>query len=217
MTHATHATRRRPFVGALLVAVSMTVAACAQGAASLSPSVPTSPSTAAPATPSAAPVVSPTPGASDPASAAAACAVTKQTTALPSDRLVDLKVTPGATADTLTFVFGNPSLPGPATPPAGTLEVGQPPYTQAGSGAEIEMTGRHVITVRFTGMSLQNDAGEETYTGPTDLKPGLVALRHAVIYDASEGVIGWYVGYDGPGCLTLTRAGTNVTLKIAHS
>jgi len=53
------------------------------------------------------------------------------------------------------------------------------------------MTGAHVVTVRFTGMSLQNDAGEETYTGLTEVKPGLVALRDAVVYDASEGVIGW--------------------------
>jgi hypothetical protein len=213
----THATRRRPFVDAIFVAVAITAAACTPGAASPGALVPASPSTAPTATPSATPVVSPTPAASVPASSATACAVTRQTTSLPSDRLVGLTVTPGATADTLTFVFGNPSLPGPATPPAGTLEVGQPPYTQAGSGAAIVMTGGHVVTVRFTGMSLQNDAGEETYTGPTEVKPGLVALRDAVVYDASEGVIGWYVGYDGPGCVTLAGAGANVTLTVAHS
>ena len=65
-------------------------------------------------------------------------------------------------------------------------------------------------------MSLQNDAGEETYAGPAEVKPALPALRHAVLYDASEGVVGWYVGYDGPGCVTLARVGTTVTVTIAH-
>jgi len=213
----THATRRLPLVGAIFVAVAMTAAACTPGAASPSASVPASPSTAPTATASATPVVSPTPAASPQPSSASGCAVKPQTMTLPSDRLVNFTASPGDTSDTLTFAFGNQSLPGPSAPPQGALEAARPPYTLAASGATIPIHGDHVITIRFTGMSLQNDAGEETYLGPRGIEEPFPALRHAVVYDETEGVIGWYVGYDGSGCVTLAGAGTNVTLTIAHS
>jgi hypothetical protein len=218
----THPTRRHPIVSAAFVAVALTVVACTQGltssglsataGASASASVSTAPS----ATSSAAPA-DPTPAASARASTASACGVVPQTTMLPSDRLVNLTGTAGAAADTLTFAFGNPSLPGPSTPPQARLEAARPPYTQAGSGATIPLVGRHVVAIRFTGMSLQNDAGEETYTGPRTIEESFKGLRDAVVYDGSEGVIAWYVGYDGPGCVTLARAGASITLTIAHS
>ena len=66
-------------------------------------------------------------------------------------------------------------------------------------------------------MSLQNDAGEEMFTGPTEVKPDLPALRQAVRFDASEGVIGWYIGYDGSGCVALGQDGTTLTVTIDHS
>ena len=47
----------------------------------------------------------------------------------------------------------------------------------------------------------QNDAGQETYGGPPAINPDLPALKQAVLFDASEGAIGWYVGYAGDGCL----------------
>jgi hypothetical protein len=146
----------------------------------------------------------------------AACATLPSTGVLPSDRFVDLEVAGGASADRLTFVFGNPSLPGPAAPPQGSLDVAQPPYTQAGSGATIRMTGDRVVEVRFSGMSIANDVGQPTYSGPEEVKPALAALRHAVLFDASEGIVGWYVGYDGSGCLELVRNGNKVTLVIPH-
>ena len=65
------------------------------------------------------------------------------------------------------------------------------------------MIGEHVLALRFTGMSLSNDVGQPTYDGPRELKPDLEALRHAVLFDASEGIVGWYIGYDGSGCPTL--------------
>ena len=58
-------------------------------------------------------------------------------------------------------------------------------------------------------MSLQNDAGEETYTGAREMRTDdpSRSLRHVVIFDESEGQIGWYIGYDGPACVTLGREG----------
>jgi hypothetical protein len=78
------------------------------------------------------------------------------------------------------------------------------------------MIGDHVVQVRFSGMSLANDVGQPTYAGPEEVRPTLEALRHAALFDASEGIIGWYVGYDGSGCLELVRNGDNVTLVIGH-
>jgi hypothetical protein len=152
-----------------------------------------------------------------PSTSAAACVPEPQTIGLPSDRLVDVAVTPGTTSDLLTFIFGDASLPGPAAPPVGTLETAPPPYTMAGSGVPIQIEGAHIVAIRFTGMSLQNDAGQETYTGLPEVTPRLPALRHAVMFDASEGVLGWYLGYDGSGCVTTSRAGQNVTVTIAHA
>ena len=35
-----------------------------------------------------------------------------------------------------------------------------------------------------------------------------------VLYDASEGVIGWYIGYDGDGCVSLIDDGRGLLLSI---
>ena len=98
----------------------------------------------------------------------------------------------------------------------GSLTVAKPPYTSAGSGAPIAVQGEHVLQLTFTGMSLQNDVGQPTYDGPTDIRQTLPALRHAVLYDASEGVIGWYIGYDGNGCVSLIDDGRGLLLSIAQ-
>lgn len=175
-----------------------------------------SPTASASATALASPTLAATPTPSP--SAATACAVTPQTGVLPSDRFTDLQVATGPAADRLTFVFGDSSLPGPTAgmAPKGSLAVARPPYTQAASGARIAMVGAHVIQIRFSNVAVQNDAGEETYAGPPELRPAFPALRHAVLYDASEGIVGWYVGYDGPGCVTLARVGRTITVTIAH-
>jgi hypothetical protein len=215
----THAHRRHSMFMTTILAVALAVGACGPGAATTTPSGSATPSVAPTAVATTAPTVAPssTPSSVASASTATACTHLPQTTTLPSDRFTDLKVASGATSDRLTFVFGNASMPGPTATPTGTLDAATPPYTQAGSGAAIVMTGDHVLQLRFTSMSLQNDAGEETYTGPASVKPDLPALRRAVLYDESEGVIGWYIGYDGTGCVTLGTDGGNVIVTIDHS
>jgi hypothetical protein len=215
MTHAT----RRLRIAALSI-VALAAAACGPTVSSATPSSPASASSTPISSPSDATPTSSalaSASASPRSSAATTCPAMPQSVALPSDRFTDLKVDPGPSSDRLTFVFGNASLPGPASPPEGTLDVVSPPYTRAGSGASVTMTGDHVIAIRLAGMSLQNDAGEETYAGPAALHPNLPALRDAVLYDASEGVVGWYVGYDGTGCVTLGRDGNTITVSIDHS
>jgi hypothetical protein len=129
---------------------------------------------------------------------------------------VGLAVSSTPTDDLVTFIFATQGTPGPAGSPRGTLSVAQPPFSHAGSGQPIDLLGEHAVQVRFTGMTLSSDTGEATYTGPTEVKPNLPALGEAIQYDASEGVIGWYIGWNGPGCITLTRTGNNVTVRVAH-
>jgi hypothetical protein len=216
------ATRRLPVVIVTMLAIALTAVACGQGTASPGSSAVTSPSSAPSlATPAPTPAASATPSGSEAPSpspsAATACTTLPAAAALPSDRFTDVTVTPGATSDRLTFVFGNGSLSAKPGLPQGALQVARPPYSQAGSGAAIDMAGDHVLKLTFTGMSLQNDAGQETYSGSTTLKPLLRALQQAVLFDASEGVVGWYIGYDGEGCVRLANDGPNVTLTIDHS
>jgi hypothetical protein len=151
-----------------------------------------------------------------PGPSTAGCPSLPQTVALPSDRLTDVKVATGADADRLVFVFGNASLPGPPTPPGGSLESARPPYTQAASGKAITMAGDHVVQVRFTGMSLANDVGQPTYDGRTDIRAAGAAFKETVLFDASEGTIGWYVGYNGSGCAAMIVGAHDVTLVIGH-
>jgi hypothetical protein len=143
------------------------------------------------------------------------CAVASQSGLLPSDRLVDLQISSTTTHDLLTFEFAT-SAPGPAGPARGALEAATPPFSFAGSGQPIDLVGQHAVQVRFSGMTLASETGEATYKGPTEAKPGLPALREAIQFDASEGIVGWLVGYDGPGCVTLVREGNSVTVMIAH-
>jgi hypothetical protein len=138
-----------------------------------------------------------------------------QTGLLSSDRLTDVEVVHSAGRDVVRFTFGESSLT-PVGAATGTLDAAKPPFTEASSGSPIDLHGKHALRVVFKGMSLQNDAGEPTYVGQRDIEvvgPSPI-VRHAVIFDESEGEIGWYVGYDGSGCPSLTREGSDILLAI---
>ena len=182
----------------------------ASASASASPSASASAIASAPAT--ATPGPTPTPS---PAPTAAACAVTPETGALPTDRVVSVEVSTSANADFVTFVFDTGSL-GPGGPPEGELTAAEPPFTFASSGLPLELDGQHAVQVRMSGMSLYNDVGEPTYTGERDIVVAYPALRQVVMYDESEGYAGWYIGYDGNGCVDLVRDGTDIVVTIAH-
>ena len=214
---------RRAMPVVLGVMVAFALAACASTPATTPPgtaaasSAPPSPvdTSRSPAPSSHPPTSSSTPVPTSPTVSAVACPVTRQTGLLPSDRLVDLAISSTPTDDLLTFVFAA-SPPGPGGPPRGTLDAASPPFSFAGSGQQFALLGQHAVQLRFSGMTIADESGQATYHGPADAKPGLPALREAIQYDASEGIVGWYVGYDGPGCVTLVRDGNDVTVMIAH-
>jgi hypothetical protein len=148
--------------------------------------------------------------------AAAACAIATQRVRPPSDRLIDIIVRGNASADLVRFVFGEASLEGSAGPPTAALQRAKRPYTQASSGKPIAVVGERVAQLRFGHMSIMNDIGEPTYQGPARVRPKLPALRDVVLYDDSEGVVGWYIGFDGRACATLSVRGNEVILTIEH-
>jgi hypothetical protein len=212
-------------VAALLVVCAFAAAACGQAVVSPSPSPAASASASASASvaptasPSLSPSPSPTPTPTRTASPTplADCAVEPQEGALSSDRMTDVVISSTPAADVIRFVFGRSSLPGPAGQPRGDLAMAEKPYTFAGSGEDIDMEGDRVLQLRFLQMSLSSDTGEPTYDGEREFRPDFAVLRHAVEFDATEGQIGWYIGYDGPGCVTLGRDGNDVTLSFAKS
>ncbi len=214
-----HPTRRLPIV--ILLILGLSIAACAPTTPSASPwtaAPTTAPSAAVTASP-AAPTASVVPSAAPSASAAAvSCDVKAQTGQLPSDRLTGMQITRQPGSDLVRFQFSPGSLT-PAGAPIGSLEVATAPFTEGASGLPIEVQGEHALQVVFRHMSLQNDAGEETYTGAREMRiddPSR-SLRHVVMFDESEGQIGWYVGYDGPACVKLGREGADVVVSIAYA
>ena len=208
MTHATH---RLPIV--VLALVGLTVAACASAASSAAPAA----TITATAASSAAPATTIAPAAPSPSAAAVSCPVEPQTGNLPSDRLTGIQVLGVPGADLVRFQFGPGSLT-PAGPPVGSLDFATPPFTEGASGLPIDLHGEQALQVVFRHMSLQNDVGQETYTGEREIRVDDPSrrLRHAVVFDESEGQIGWYLGYDGPACVTLTREGNDVLVAITY-
>lgn len=192
---------------------SPSVAVSPSAVASASASVSVAPSASASEAPSATPTATPAP---TPAPSAEACAVEPQEGLLPSDRVVAVEVATSPEADFVTFVFEPGSLT-PAGPPRGELTVAEPPFTFGPSGLPIDLAGDHALQVRFSGMSLSNDVGEPTFTGDPDITVDYPALKQAIMYDESEGIAAWYIGYDGTGCVNLLRDGDDVVVSIAHS
>ena len=206
---------------ACAIALGIAVVACGSGAAA-TPSASLATASNPPPSPSAAPSPIPSATATPTASAsalssasAAACAVDRQTGLLPSDRMTNVEILGLPGRDVVRFSFGDRSLE-PKGPATGTLDVATPPFTGAASGLPIDLKGEHALQVVFRGMSLQNDVGQLAYDGPREfvVTDPTRSLRHLVLYDESEGQLGWYAGYDGPSCATLTRSGDTIELSL---
>ncbi len=213
----THGCRRPLLTSLALVAMTtLTLGAC--GPTTTAPTVaPTiAPTTSSPPSTPPASAAASAPSAT-PSAATAACEIAPQTGRLPSDRLVDIVISSAADSDVVTFVFGNDSLPGPAAAPEGTLETALPPFIQGGSGEPLTVDGEHVALIRFAGMSIANDVGQPVYDGDMEFRPEFPALRHVVNMEMFEGVVSWYIGFDGPGCVRLNQDGQNVSIEIEHA
>jgi hypothetical protein len=138
-----------------------------------------------------------------PAAPAEACPVAERSGELVSNRLVDIRIESSATADTITFVFGERAeSPGR---PTGSLRAVTPPFHQGGSGEVVTVPGRQFVEIKLEGMFLYDDNGA-TYTGEREFQPRLASLTALVNVDEFEGYSTWIAGYDGAGCVSLGPA-----------
>jgi hypothetical protein len=226
---------RHPLLVALAL-MAVAVAACAPG---VTPSAPSS-GPAASASPVAPPsAVSPSavpsastgvPSASTTASAEGSpepsgagpgqCTVQSSTGALPSDRLVSVRVGPGPRGYAVAFVFGPASSPPSPTSPQGAVEDATPPFTLDPSGLPLAVAGQRFVRVRFEGLTLYDDSGTPTYGGPDRLEgdPGDPVLEVAKESEF-EGISSWIIGYDGTSCPILASdlGGSTISLIFPTS
>lgn len=203
--------------GGIALLVAGVLAACSVAPSSTPPSNGPSASAVASSSPTTVPPSPTVVLSASPTASPTACGVQADEGRLPSDRLVDVRISQEPGVDVVTFVFGDPSS---AAPPqgasSGSIEAVEPPFSAAGSGEPIEVPGEHHVAVRFTGMTLYDDTGAATYDGPTSFGEAGPALRSMVQDDAFEGVSGWIIGYDGPGCVTLASGPGSVSVVIQH-
>jgi hypothetical protein len=203
-------------LGIVVIACGSAATATPPASQAIAPNSTPSPSAASSPTPSATatPTASASPSASASASAAT-CTVDRQTGLLPSDRMTNVEILGLPGRDVVRFTFGDRSLE-PKGPATGTLDVATPPLTGGASDHPIDLKGEHALQVVFRGMSLQNDVGQLAYDGPREfvVTDPTRSLRHLVLYDESEGQLGWYAGYDGPSCATMTRSGNTIELAF---
>jgi hypothetical protein len=197
---------RRLLNAALVVALS----GCAQAPSA----VPPSPS-APPASPSLAPSA-PSTAEPSPPPTIAGCPIPPTLGALRSNTLTGMRAETVGAVDRMTFTFGDPvDLP---VEPMGRLAATSPPFSHGTTGDPVDVVGEHFLEVVFTGLALSDEEGTPTFEGQRDARYGLPAIKHAVVFDESEGQVGVIVGYTGDGCPTLggdPDAGT-VTIEIPH-
>jgi hypothetical protein len=163
-------------------------------------SAPVEPTIAPSGVPTVAPTVAPTTSTSP-----AACATRVNAGIAPSDRLTGVTVEPGLGVDKIVFMFGSSTGIPSGTDPTGELKPTAPPFSLAGSGADVQIAGHRFIAVTFRGMAIADEQGNPSYTGPSDIKPNALAVRELRLVDDFEGIVTWIVGVDGPGCVAITR------------
>jgi len=92
------------------------------------------------------------------------------------------------------------------------IDLGQSPLqqyevrTQATSRFTLDPKGE-VVTLRGARgvlVVLHNATNHDSYSGPTDIRPGLPAIKEARIVGDFEGIVSWALGVDGPGFVRVT-------------
>lgn len=92
------------------------------------------------------------------------------------------------TFDRVTFEF-EAGLPG------FSVQYVEPPIIADASGLEVDVGGSAFIQIRMEPAAGHDpDTGDETYTGPLELKPGLPSLLEVERTGDFEGVLTWVIG-----------------------
>lgn len=145
---------------------------------------------------------------------ASPCAIAPDSGKLPSDRLVGLSVRATASADLVTFRFGQSS--GIISGSEGRLREVFPPFVAGASGLPVEIPGQRFVEISFEGLFLYDAEGTPTFNGERRLEPGGAALAAVVNVEEFEGYSTWILGIEGPGCVELDLSGGTLTVAIAR-
>ena len=90
------------------------------------------------------------------------------------------------------------------------------PFTNAGSGAPVQVGGSLYTSFRAEGLQLVGAGGQPTFPGELDLRPGLPVVKQLVAIDASEGVMEWIIGTNF-ACVGLDTQPAAGTIAIGYS
>jgi hypothetical protein len=89
----------------------------------------------------------------------------------------------------------------------------------AGSGQPFTVQGERFLKVRMDGMVVGHPDGSPVYEGQRVLRLQGGTIPQAVLFDDFEGVVGWIVGLEGPGCPTIRRetaGGEHLVIELAR-
>ena len=113
--------------------------------------------------------------------------------------------------DRITFEFLSGALPGYRVEPVTA------PFQEDASGRLVEVSGRRHLKIVFQSSTVDL-AGQRTYAGPSDFRPGYPALAEARLAGDFEQVLTWILGLNGSGAWHTTELSspTRLVLDVEH-
>ncbi len=130
--------------------------------------------------------------------------------------LTDLDAAPlDACVDSVALTF----RPDVEEAPGFTLGYEDGPFSEAGSGAPIEVRGSAFLVLRLEPAAIADlsiEFAPLTYEGPRDFEPeGTIHVVQVRLYDAFEGVVGWVIGLDSQQPFTVETGTSPPSITIA--
>ena len=170
----------------------------ASPSASLQPSVPSATPTASDAPGSESPSVEPS--ASEDLGPFSCDLPVVEDATVPRANITDVRVGTHDGYDRVVFEFeqGLPEI---------TLDRATPPFTHDASGIPIDVDGSSFLRLTMRGGTKQTEAGESSYTGPTEFTPGYDTLVHLVEGGDFEAQSTWYFGLEAEACVRVMQLG----------
>jgi hypothetical protein len=98
-----------------------------------------------------------------------------------------------------------------------TVSAATPPFSAGASGKPLTVGGQAFVKLALHNAYLQDPVTAPptaSYTGPTDLKPGLSILTEASLSDSFEGNLSWILGLRRIACWQVTRLTAPVRLVV---
>jgi hypothetical protein len=151
------------------------------------------PSPSFPAT--ASPSALPSPPGSHPPPPPARCDQAKSAASSLAGHLVSVRAAGQSGFDRVVFEFTSAGLPEYQLTPQSSAT-----FTQDASGRQVNMQGNAGMRVLFPHATEQG-----TYTGPTDLKPGLPLVKELGNIGDFENVLSWGIGLNGSNCYRVSE------------